>query len=317
MGIHYDNFVLDVTLKARIRNVFEPSDLCVWRWNVQTCVCVCACIFSSTPVAHAEHEMAYLLAQTQFQCLLCALHVLGEASLSFSKQPAQKCMQDSSVLIRLVVIYPWCILLCWHLFVLTLSADPHTKQGGNQNGEIMREMSVLRKADKMSDAQKLYLMWHVCIVLVRADVVSETWKGRGFSGDETERDIFSHKQILSLPLLPPFSLGKSPTGGERRDVVVFSLKCCATLAFSPSCVHLSPPQLFLQHNNNLLESNFPPSSACFRLTLQHPLLPQSHSHHPFIPPPPTLLSCIPSSPPLSSPAAELQQAIIDQLNWRR
>ncbi len=45
------------------------------------CVCVCecvrACIFSSTPVAHAEHEMGYLLGQTPFLCLLCALHVLG------------------------------------------------------------------------------------------------------------------------------------------------------------------------------------------------------------------------------------------------
>lgn len=43
---------------------------CVW-------ACVRACIFSSTPVAHAEHEMAYLLGGTRGRCLLCALHVFG------------------------------------------------------------------------------------------------------------------------------------------------------------------------------------------------------------------------------------------------
>lgn len=44
--------------------VLMRTDVCVCVW-----VYVNACIFRSTPVAPAEHEMAYLLAKIQFWCL--------------------------------------------------------------------------------------------------------------------------------------------------------------------------------------------------------------------------------------------------------
>lgn len=108
----------------------------------------------------------------------------------------------------------------------------------------------------------------------------------------TERDIFHHNQILSLPLLPSSSLGKSPTG--ERGGMLFSFH--SSPAFSPSSVHLCLPQPLLQHNNNLpicCNQTFPsssPSSAsssssaiplfsCILSLLS--LLPQSQPHHAF------------------------------------
>lgn len=73
MQKHDGNLLLDgikKKLDLDFRNVCGCSDLCA---HVHRCVCVWvyvnACIFRSTPVAPAEHEMAYLLAQIQFWCL--------------------------------------------------------------------------------------------------------------------------------------------------------------------------------------------------------------------------------------------------------
>lgn len=115
------------------------------------------------------------------------------------------------------------------------------------------------------------------------------WKCPGFSvcgwegsckvgGDEaatSPRHIFSHKQILFLPMTLPPSLGKSPSGewGE----ILFSL-ALASPAVCPPAVHLCPPHPFLPHNNNHICCN-----QSFRPPPQ-PFFVWVHSVHVLLPP---------------------------------
>lgn len=65
-------------------------------------------------------------------------------------------------------------------------------------------------------------------------------RGERYGGNKTET-FSATKQILSPPLLPSSSLGKSPTG-ERGDIL---------FSPPPPSIHLCPPQPFVQHNINL------------------------------------------------------------------
>lgn len=136
------------------------------------------------------------------------------------------------------------------------------------------------------------------------------------------RNIFSHKQIHSLPLLWSSSLGKSPMG--ELGEILFSSLLVSPAVFALS-VHLNPPQPFLQHKNNL--------PICCNQTSPTPLLPSFIWVHIL-----WILSFLFSSCPLTSITAssscpssslnlilalhlqvELQQAAlsIDQSNRRR
>ena len=109
------------------------------------------------------------------------------------------------------------------------------------------------------------------------------------SGAASESPPCSCSPSLSLSL-SPCSSWEITSRGERRDVVVFSLKCSFPPTHTPS-VHLWPPQ----HNDNLpvcCNQTFPsssrhhslvPSSFPASLPLLHPLLaplPQLPPHRP-------------------------------------
>lgn len=81
--------------------------------------CVCVCIFSSTPVAHAEREMAYLLAETPFHCFVMCLACFGIQAYHLANRQSNRQFK-THVFSRL---YLWYMLLCWPLYVLMLSCD--------------------------------------------------------------------------------------------------------------------------------------------------------------------------------------------------
>ena len=162
------------------------------------------------------------------------------------------------------------------------------------NGEITSEISALR-------------LWKVSNT---ENPNVKPRKGGRFSSDKTERDIFSHEQILS----PPPLWGNHRQGGEEM-LLSFHLECCASPPLS-TCVLLRSSCSKIIICNQTFVSLLHHSSASFLCSpfVFSPSITASSSLHYS-----SFLPCASHPPPPPPPRrpAELQQAFIDQLNRRR
>lgn len=333
MGINYGNFVLDVALKARIRNMHLWACVCVGVWiHIQLSTCSSRWAWNGL-FACRNSGLVFVM------CIAC----FGSRAYHSANRAGTNICTETHISSPLDVIYPPCISLCWHLCVPVLIHEPNEEEI-----ESNKTSNILIEPFKTSNSENSYLIWHFFIVPVHLGVVnlSATSKRGRFGGSETDRDVFSHKQILSPARLLPSSPGKSPTGEKEKMFSFCSSAALPPLSLPPlsTCALLS---LFLQPSNNLpicCNQTFPlspPLPLLFRTPHSYPsfiwlcailslplrqhrfplplyafpsLLRQSQPHHPFHRPhypPDSHLGFSPVSP------AELQQGVIDQLNRRR